>query len=76
VQGLKTSRFPTLVFALVVCGISSALAQSTTEPIKIGDINSYTTFAAFTQPYRSGADLAVEQINAAGGVNGRKLQVI
>ena len=31
---------------------------------------------AFTLPYRQGWQLAVEQVNAAGGVLGRKLEVI
>src|SRR5260221_14405887 len=43
-------------------------------PIKIGEINSYTGLTAFTVPYRKGAELAIEEINAKGGVNGRKLE--
>ncbi len=45
-------------------------------PIRIGEINSYTAVPAFTVPYRSGWQLAVEHVNAAGGVLGRKLEVI
>ena len=45
-------------------------------PIKIGDINSYSAMALFTEPYRKGAQLAVEEINAVGGVGGRKLEII
>jgi branched-chain amino acid transport system substrate-binding protein len=45
-------------------------------PIKVGDINSYSNMALFTEPYRRGAELAVEEINAAGGINGRPLQAI
>ncbi len=45
-------------------------------PIRIGEINSYTAVPAFTLPYRSGWQLAVEQINAAGGVLGRKIEVV
>ena len=44
--------------------------------IRIGEINSYTAMPAFTLPYRNGWQLAVEQVNAAGGVLGRKLEVI
>jgi branched-chain amino acid transport system substrate-binding protein len=44
--------------------------------IKIGDLCSYTTVPAFTIPYRQGWQLALEQINAAGGVNGAMLEVI
>jgi branched-chain amino acid transport system substrate-binding protein len=44
--------------------------------IKIGDINSYKAMAANMGPYRKGTDLAVEEINAAGGVLGRKLEIV
>ena len=50
-------------------------AQSS-GPIRIGEINSYTAAPAFTLPYRNGWQLAVEQVNAAGGVLGRKIEVI
>lgn len=50
-------------------------AQSST-PIRIGEINSYTGQPAFTLPYRNGWQLALEQANAAGGVLGRKLEII
>ena len=51
-------------------------AQSTSAPIRVGEINSYTAQPAFTVPYRQGWQLAVEQVNAAGGVLGRKVEVI
>lgn len=55
-------------------GAGSALAQ---DPIRVGEINSYTALPAFTQPYRNGWELAVEEINAKGGLlGGRKLEVI
>ncbi|WP_041794931.1 ABC transporter substrate-binding protein [Pararhodospirillum photometricum] len=47
------------------------------EPVRIGEINSYSRIPAFTLPYRNGWTLAVEQVNAAGGVlGGRMLEVI
>ena len=52
---------------------SVALAQGT---IKIGEINSYKAQPAFLEPYKKGMELAVEQINAAGGLNGKKVQLI
>ncbi len=52
---------------------TSAMAQ---DEIKIGEINSYSLLPAFTDPYRKGWQLAVEEINAAGGINGKKLVVI
>ncbi len=47
-----------------------------TGPIRIGEINSYTAVPAFTVPYRNGWQLAVDEINANGGVAGRKIEVI
>ena len=46
------------------------------EPIRIGDINSYSGLPAFTLPYRNGWQLALAEINAGGGVLGRPLEVI
>ncbi len=45
-------------------------------PIKVGEVNSYTRLPAFTEPYRNGWQLALEEINAAGGIKGRKIEVI
>jgi len=50
----------------------SALAQT----IKIGELNSYKVFPAFLEPYKKGWELALEEINAGGGVLGRKLEVV
>jgi branched-chain amino acid transport system substrate-binding protein len=56
---------------------SPVMAQSSVPAsIKIGEINSYSTMPQFTQPYRLGWQLAVEEINAAGGLLGRKVEVI
>lgn len=61
------------VFAIL--SINTVLAQD--GPIRVGEINSYTgPLAAFTVPYRHGWELAVEEINARGGVLGRPLEVI
>ncbi len=46
------------------------------EPIKVGELNSYTRLPAFTFPYRNGWQMALDEINAAGGVLGRPLEVI
>ncbi|MBV9078904.1 MAG: ABC transporter substrate-binding protein, partial [Methylobacteriaceae bacterium] len=55
-------------------GAAPAFAQS--GEIRIGEINSYSGLPAFTEPYRKGWQLALDEINAAGGVNGKKLVVI
>ena len=56
----------------------AALAQSVPgkAPIRIGEINSYSAIPQFTQPYRQGWQLAVEEINQAGGLLGRPVEVI
>src|SRR3954471_11391281 len=71
---MRDSRNFLAGLAITMVGVAnSAMAQS---EIKIGEINSYSLFPAFTEPYRKGWQLAVEEINAAGGVNGKKLVVI
>ncbi len=55
--------------------LSIAPAQAQ-DVIKIGEVNSYKVQPAFLEPYKKGMELAVEEINAAGGVNGKKLQLI
>ncbi|MEX3932183.1 ABC transporter substrate-binding protein [Paraburkholderia phymatum] len=52
---------------------TGAFAQQT---IKIGEINSYKAQPAFLLPYRNGWNLALDQVNAAGGVLGKKLEVV
>ena len=37
------------------------------QTLKIGELNSYKVFPAFLEPYKKGMELAVEEINAAGG---------
>ena len=59
-----------LVAALMVS--NSVLAQ----PVRIGELNSYKVFPAFLEPYKKGMELAIEEINAAGGVKGRKLEIV
>ena len=44
--------------------------------IKIGELNSYKAQPAFLEPYKKGMELAIEEINAKGGVNGRRLELI
>lgn len=50
-------------------------AQGST-PVRIGEINSYTAAPAFTVPYRNGWQVAVDEINAQGGVSGRRIEVL
>jgi branched-chain amino acid transport system substrate-binding protein len=63
---------------LITAGLAlSCAAPATAQPIKIGEINSYSGIGApFTGPYKAGVEMAVEEINAKGGVLGRKLEVL
>ncbi|KPH82317.1 MULTISPECIES: ABC transporter substrate-binding protein [Bosea] len=61
--------------ATVIAAPSALWAQGA-GPIKVGEINSYTAQPAFLKPYRQGWELALEQINAGGGVLGRKIETI
>lgn len=56
--------------------LAVVLPASAAEAIRIGELNSYKAQPAFLGPYKNGMELAVEQINAAGGVNGRPLELI
>ena len=49
-----------------------ALAQT----IRLGELNEYKQFPAFLDPYRKGMELATDEINAAGGVLGRKIEIV
>jgi len=67
---MKLLRLPALLVAAVLALPSQA------QTIKLGELNSYKVFPAFLEPYRKGMELALEEINAAGGVMGRKLELV
>ncbi|PIF98654.1 branched-chain amino acid transport system substrate-binding protein [Comamonas sp. 26] len=69
---LMTLRFSAVAPAMALAA-APVWAQGV---IKIGEINSYKAQPAFLEPYKKGMELAVEQVNAAGGVGGKKLQLI
>ena len=62
-----------LLAAFLVLLPVGALAQGN---IKIGELNSYKVFPAFLEPYRKGMELARDEINAGGGILGRRLELI
>jgi branched-chain amino acid transport system substrate-binding protein len=62
-----------LAAAIAAAFASSAHAQNT---IKIGELNSYKSQPAFLDPYKKGWEMAVEEINAKGGVLGKKLEIV
>lgn len=70
----NTFRTTPVAFALA-CLAGSALAQNT--PIRIGVVTPLSgTYAGIGQQVKWGLDLAARQINAAGGVAGRPLELV
>ena len=65
-----------LTGAATLVALSLTAPASAQGPIKIGELNSYKVFPAFLEPYKKGWELAVEEVNAAGGVLGRKIEVV
>ena len=60
----------------VLTALSAPAIADGHDPIIIGEVNSYTRLPAFTEPYKKGWQLALEEINAAGGIDGRPLEII
>jgi branched-chain amino acid transport system substrate-binding protein len=65
------------VAALVLAGCGGSSGSSDSGPIKVGLIVSLTgNYTPLGSEDRNAVDLTVKQVNAAGGVLGRQLQVI
>lgn len=64
------------LLALSLLAALAAGGNAIAQPIKVGELNSYKLFPAFLEPYKKGWQLALEEINAAGGINGRRLEVV
>jgi branched-chain amino acid transport system substrate-binding protein len=63
-------------FALAAVGLLLAGSVQAQGTIKIGELNSYKAQPAFLEAYKRGWEMAIDEVNAAGGVLGRKLEVI
>jgi branched-chain amino acid transport system substrate-binding protein len=64
---------PLALVGALAAGFATSVAAQT---IKIGELNSYKSQPAFLDPYKKGWELAIEEINAGGGVLGKKLEVV
>jgi len=62
------------VLALLAGGGAAFAADP--PPIRIGEISSYSALPVGTRGYRQGWELARDEINAKGGVLGRKLEIV
>ncbi len=70
---MVTAGVPRLAAIAALLFTTGSLAA---EPIRIGDINSYTRMAQHTEHAKRGMQLAIDEINADGGINGRVLELI
>jgi len=70
---IKRAATAAFAFTALAAGLVPVHAQGV---IKIGEVNSYKAQPAFLEPYKKGMELAVEEINASGGLNGKKLELI
>jgi ABC-type branched-subunit amino acid transport system substrate-binding protein len=69
--------FWTGIVALTLAGAACIAAAADTAPIKIGAILPLTgSGASYGVWMKGGAEIAAEEINAAGGIAGRKLEII
>ena len=75
---LVVRMIPTVRLSLALFGLAMACitANVVGQPIKIGELNSYKAQPSFLEPYKKGWQLAMEEINAAGGLLGRKVEVV
>ena len=64
------------VLAFSMIGPAAGVQAAEQPPIRIGEISSYSALPVGTRGYRQGWGLARDQINAKGGVLGRKLEII
>jgi branched-chain amino acid transport system substrate-binding protein len=72
---MKGMKFYSSLMALTL-GAAVSTGAVAQDVIKIGELNSYKTQPAFLGPYKNGMELAIEQINEAGGLNGKKVELI
>jgi branched-chain amino acid transport system substrate-binding protein len=70
---------PSAARLAVTCALAAAAllaAVPAAAQIRIGELNSYKAQPAFLEPYRKGWELALEEINAQGGLLGQKVEVV
>src|SRR5690606_27132785 len=69
-----------VILAAAALATAGSIGTAAAQDIRIGEINSYARMPAFLDPYRNGWEMALDEINAAGGVTmggtQRKLVVI
>lgn len=62
--------------ALCFAAVFSGRASAENDPIRLGDVQAYSAVPQGTEPYKKGWEMAVDEVNASGGVLGRKIEVV
>jgi len=75
-NGAQQGLLAFVTSAITCLAMTSAVHAQSADEIRIGEINSYKIFPAFLEPYKNGMELAAEQANQDGGINGHKLRII
>jgi len=70
------SKIATLRGVLSIVFAAAATLSQAQETIKIGEISSYKVSPAYLDHYKRGWQMAQDELNAAGGVLGKKIEVI
>lgn len=73
---MRNVIFAGVISAIATLGLTAAGDSWSQQAIRIGEINSYKAQPAFLEPYKKGWELALDEINAGGGLLGRKVEVI
>jgi ABC-type branched-subunit amino acid transport system substrate-binding protein len=75
---IMKKQFQTKKIALAVAlSLGASLVSAQTGPIKIGVVTPLSgTYTPIGEQVKMGLDLAAKEINAAGGINGRKIDLI
>jgi branched-chain amino acid transport system substrate-binding protein len=72
---MNASSTQKTIFAALLAGFAAAAAAQ--EPIRIGIVTPLSgTYSALGQQVRWGIELAAQEINAAGGIMGRKVELL
>jgi len=75
-NGQKMKKLALLLASFAFLASPAFAADADKEPIRIGELFAYTALPDSALKWKQGWDLAVEEVNASGGINGRKLEVI
>src|SRR5690348_15730626 len=75
-SNMRAHGLATLALLAGALSFAAALPASAQDTIRIGELNSYKSQPAFLDPYKKGWEMAIDEINKAGGVLGKKLEIV